>query len=75
MKLKAEGIETAIGTWNMPMTSYFRSRYGYRMFDFPVSDSVFKRSLTLPLYEGMEKPQQPYVIQQILHKAIDEAPQ
>ena len=57
------------------MTSYFRSRYGYRMFDFPVSDSVFKRSLTLPLYEGMEKPQQPYVIQQILHKAIDEAPQ
>lgn len=49
-KLKAEGIETAIGTWNMPMTTYYRTRYGFTLGDVPSADKVFGRALTLPLY-------------------------
>jgi dTDP-4-amino-4,6-dideoxygalactose transaminase len=52
-RLKDAGIETTIGTWNMPMTSFFRVRYGFRQGDFPVADRVFARSLTLPLYAHM----------------------
>ncbi len=51
--LRERGIETNIGTWHMPMTTFFRTRYGYRAGDFPVTDRVFARSFTLPLYEGL----------------------
>ncbi len=51
--LRERGIETNIGTWHMPMTTYFRTRYGFRPGDFPRADNVFARSLTLPLYEGL----------------------
>lgn len=59
--LKQRGIETQIGTWHMPLTSYFRARYGYRPGDFPAADSVFARALTLPLYEAMTEDAQRFV--------------
>lgn len=64
--LKAEGIETTIGTWHMPMTTYFRSRYGYQPGDFAVTDRVFARSLTLPLYEDMKVSDQERVVSLVL---------
>ena len=51
--LRERGIETNIGTWHMPLTTYFRTRYGFRPGDFPVADRVFARAFTLPLYEGL----------------------
>ena len=47
--LRAEGIESTIGTWHIPLTTYWAQRYGYRRGDFPTTDSVFDRSLTIPL--------------------------
>jgi dTDP-4-amino-4,6-dideoxygalactose transaminase len=61
--LKERGIETTIGTWHMPLTSYFRSRYDYRAGDFPVADAVFARSLTLPLHERLSEEDQARVVQ------------
>lgn len=69
-QLKGNGIETTIGTYNMPMTSYFRNRYGYRTGAFSVADRVFARSLALPLYEGLKEEDQDVVVQQLL-KAIE----
>jgi dTDP-4-amino-4,6-dideoxygalactose transaminase len=57
-RLKHNGIETTIGTWHMPLTTYFRTRYGYRVGDFPVADEVFSRALTLPLYERLPEQKQ-----------------
>ena len=54
----------------MPMTSYFRSRYGYQTGDFSVADRAFARSLALPLYEGLKEEDQDVVVQQLL-KAIE----
>ena len=51
--LKAQGIETTIGTWHIPMLSYYRRTYGYREGDFPVADDIFARALTLPLHERL----------------------
>ncbi len=64
-RLKEQGIETTIGTWHMPMTTYFRSRYGYEVGDFPATDRVFARSLTLPLYEGLSEQEQKQVVQRL----------
>ena len=61
-RLRAEGIETTIGTWHMPLTTYFRTRYGYRPGDFPVADEVFARSLTLPLHEQLTAQEQHRVV-------------
>lgn len=61
-QLKEDGIETTIGTWHIPLTTYFRARYGYQPGDFPVTDAVFARSLTLPLYEQMGDEEQARVI-------------
>lgn len=57
-RLKEGGVEAAIGTWNMPMTSFFRAHYGFKKGDFPVADHVFARSLTLPLYAHMTRSDQ-----------------
>jgi dTDP-4-amino-4,6-dideoxygalactose transaminase len=65
--LKEMGVETNIGTWHMPLTAYFRTRYGYCTGDFPVSDSVFKRALTLPLYESLTGDEQQTVIEKLKH--------
>ena len=54
-QLKATGIETTIGTWHMPMTTYFRTRYGYHTGLFPIADRVFARSVTLPLHERLSQ--------------------
>lgn len=63
--LRAKGIETQIGTWHMPLTSYFRSRYGYRLGDFPGADMIFARALALPLYEGLSEEKQHIVVEQL----------
>lgn len=60
-QLKERGIETTIGTWHMPMATYFRQRYGYKTGDFPVTDGVFARAMTLPLYEGLSALEQQHV--------------
>lgn len=60
-QLKERGIETTIGTWHMPMTTYFRQRYGYQTGAFPVTDRVFAGAMTLPLYEGLSVADQQYI--------------
>ena len=51
--MKEQNVETNIGTWHMPLTTYFRTHYSYRPGDFPITDDIFNRSLTLPLYESL----------------------
>ncbi len=65
-KLKQEEIETTIGTWHMPMSSYFRARYHFRTGDFPATDDVFARSLSLPIYEGLSAEAQERVVSALL---------
>jgi dTDP-4-amino-4,6-dideoxygalactose transaminase len=56
-RMRDRGIETTIGTWHMPLTTFFRAKYGFRVGDFPATDDVFARSVTLPLYESMTEGQ------------------
>ena len=63
--LKALGVETNIGTWHMPLTTYFRKTYGYKIGDYPICDQVFERSLTLPLHEYLTFTDQQKVIRSL----------
>lgn len=65
-RLREQGIETTIGTWNMPLTSYYRSRYGYTEENFPVAERVFRQSLTLPLYENLGESEQDMIVHRLI---------
>jgi dTDP-4-amino-4,6-dideoxygalactose transaminase len=65
-KLRERLIETTIGTYHMPMTTFFRAKYGFREGDFPVTDDVFARALTLPLHHAMTDADQQKVVHELL---------
>ncbi|HEU4883207.1 MAG TPA: DegT/DnrJ/EryC1/StrS family aminotransferase [Longimicrobium sp.] len=64
--LRERGIETTIGTYHMPMTTYFRTRGGHAAGDFPATDSLASRAISLPLYEGLTAAQQSQVVDGLL---------
>ena len=64
--LRKKGIETAIGTIHIPLSGYYRARYGHREGDFPVTDDVFARSLALPLHEKLSEQEQQEVAGELL---------
>lgn len=59
---KEKGIETQVGTIHMPLTTYYRSRYGCQPGNFPVTDAVAARALTLPLHEAISPAEQQTVV-------------
>ncbi len=64
--MRDDGVETAIGTWHIPLTGYYRERYGYAPGDFPATDSVFPRALALPLHAEIKPDDQDRVVSSLL---------
>ncbi len=64
--LKAQGIETTIGTYHLPLTTYFRSHGGFKPGDFPVTDDVAARAISLPLFESLTEAQQGNVVEALI---------
>ena len=69
--LKAQGVETTIGTYHLPLTKYFRNRGGFKLGDFPVTDDISTRALSLPLFEALT-PQQQRQVTTALLTAVDQ---
>lgn len=69
--LKAQGIETTIGTYHLPVTSYFRNRGGFKVGDFPVRDDISTRALSLSLFEALTLEQQRHITTSLL-MAVDQ---
>jgi len=65
--LRDKGVETTIGTYNMPLTTYFAKRYGYAKDDFPVADVVFSRSLSLPFHQHLAKEDQEKAVRSLVN--------
>jgi len=51
--LATQGIESAIGTYCVPLTPYYRQKYGFKPNDFPWAYEAFNDRISLPLYHGM----------------------
>ena len=54
--MRAEGIETAIGTYAIHHQPFYARSFGYRPGSLPASSHAFKHSLALPMYPSMEEP-------------------
>jgi dTDP-4-amino-4,6-dideoxygalactose transaminase len=68
-EMKSRGIETGIGTLHLPLSGSYKGPCGYREGDFPVTDDIYKRSLTLPLYPGLTEDQVRTVCMHLLEAA------
>jgi perosamine synthetase len=51
--LVAHGIEATIGTYCVPLTHYYRLRYGFSKAEFPEAYDAYRRCLSLPLHDGL----------------------
>ncbi len=60
--LRRAGIETTFGTHCVPMLGWYRRTFGYTPKSFPKAWSARQRSLTLPLYPGLDAASQGRVI-------------
>lgn len=51
--LVANGIEATIGTYCVPLTRYYRLRYGFTKSEFPEAYRAFRQCLSLPLHDAL----------------------
>lgn len=64
--LRKNEIEATIGTYHIPMTTYYRRQFAFEPGDFPVADEVFARSLTLPLHDKLTREEQEMVVRTLI---------
>jgi dTDP-4-amino-4,6-dideoxygalactose transaminase len=69
--LRDKEVEATIGTWSIPTTTFYRSRYGYDETSYPVTSDVFARSLALPMHEKLTAEDQA-TVSAALHEAVAE---
>jgi dTDP-4-amino-4,6-dideoxygalactose transaminase len=70
-RLKSLDIETTIGTYHMPLTTYFRTTRGFHSGDFPLTDDVASRAISLPLYETITEKEQEQVVAALTREVED----
>lgn len=64
--LRQSGIEVTIGTYHMPMTTFFRRAGSLERGAFPVTDAVAERALSLPLFDSMSMEHQRSVVDRLV---------
>lgn len=63
--MAARGIETTIGTYHVPLTSYFRKTGGFAVGDFSVTDDLAARALSLPISETLTTEDQVRIVSEL----------
>ena len=64
-KLKEEGVGCSVHFIPIHKHPYYKDRYNYQNKDYPVANSVFDKSLSLPIYPDMSDREIAYVIQKV----------
>jgi len=63
-QLQQQGISTRPATHAVHMLSFYRQKYGLQPEDFPNAFAANDCSISLPLFHGMTKAEQDFVIEQ-----------
>ena len=67
--LRERGVGVSVHCIPLHMMHFYQQRYGYRTGDFPVSEDVYSRCLSLPIYPAMSAEDRTYVIETVLTAA------
>lgn len=65
-ELKECGIETALHFVPSHLLTYYKSKYKYKISDFPVALRNYQQILSLPIYSAMQQADMDYVCKQVL---------
>jgi perosamine synthetase len=65
-KLKQRGIGCSVHFIPIYKHPYYKNRYGYKDSDYPIANSVFEKSISLPIYPDMSKDEVEYVIKNVI---------
>ena len=65
--LQQKGISTRPATHAVHMLSYYREKYNLNPEHFPVAQAANDCSISLPLFHGMSKAEQDYVVEAVLN--------
>lgn len=68
-ELKECGIETALHFVPNHLLTYYKSKYKYKISDFPVALRNYQQILSLPIYSAMQQADMDYVCKQVLSLA------
>ena len=66
-ELKERGIETALHFVPLHLLTYYKSKYKYKISDFPISLKNYQQILSLPIYSALQQEDLDYICKQILH--------
>ena len=64
--LKEKGVGCSVHFIPVHKHTYYKNRYGYKEEDYPIANSVFDHSLSLPIYPDMSDTEIEYVIQTVI---------
>jgi len=65
-RLKEKGIGTSVHFIPIHRHTYYRNTYNYCENDYPVANEVFSKSLSLPIYPGLDDSDITYIIESVL---------
>ena len=65
-QLKENGIGCSVHFIPVHKHPYYKNKYGYKDQDYPIANSVFERSLSLPIFPDMTEDEINYVIENVI---------
>ena len=68
-KLKEKGISTSVHFIPIHKHPYYKNRFSFRNRDYPVSNTVYEQSLSLPIYPGLSEKEVNYIIKYVVQYA------
>ena len=67
--LRERGVGVSVHCIPLNTMHFYQRQYGYRNGDFPISEAVFSRCLSLPIYPAMSSEDIAYVTETVLQLA------
>jgi UDP-4-amino-4-deoxy-L-arabinose-oxoglutarate aminotransferase len=69
--LQEKGIGVAVNYRAIHLLKYYREKFGYKEGDFPVSEKIGNRTISIPLYPKLTDTEVNYVIKTIKKAMVD----
>ena len=67
--LRSRGVGTSVHCIPLHTMHFYQRQYGYRTGDFPITEEIYSRCLSLPIYPAMSDADRDYVIETVLAAA------
>ena len=68
-KLKEKRVSTSVHFIPVHKHTYYKNRFSFKDNDYPIANTVYKQSLSLPIYPGLNNEEVNFIIKHVLQNA------